>query len=60
VRASIREDQSGANHFTNDQSTTLLQFDDSEIRSVARMLDERIANLVKPVGGRNSVGPGND
>lgn len=46
LRASIYEDAKGTRHFTYDRPSTLLaQFEDSEIRAVAKMLDEKMAIL---------------
>jgi len=46
LRASIYQDQHGKRHFTYDRPSTLLaQFEDGEIRAVAEMLDEKMANL---------------
>ena len=46
LRASIYEDYKGKSHFTYDRPSTVLeQFNNSEIRAVARMLDEKMASL---------------
>ncbi len=46
LRASIYEDQQGRRHFTYDRPSTLLaQFDDAEISAVAKILDEKMADL---------------
>jgi len=46
LRASIYEDYEGRSHFTYDRPSTLLgQFENSEIRAVAKMLDEKLASL---------------
>lgn len=46
LRASIYEDQQGKRHFTYDRPSTLLaQFGDGEIGAVAKMLDEKMADL---------------
>jgi len=46
LRASLYEDHSAACHFAYDRPSTLFgQFDNSEIRGVAKMLDEKMASL---------------
>ncbi len=46
LRASIYEDYKGVTHFTYDRPSTLLdQFENEEIRAVARILDKRMRSL---------------
>ncbi|MGH9875807.1 MAG: DUF302 domain-containing protein, partial [Pyrinomonadaceae bacterium] len=46
LRGSIYEDYEGKSHFTYDRPSTVLeQFENSEIRAVAKMLDEKMASL---------------
>jgi uncharacterized protein (DUF302 family) len=46
LRATVYEDYAGNTHFTYERpSTSLSQFDDAEIRAVARVLDEKMARL---------------
>lgn len=52
LRVSIYEDYGGRAHFTYEKpSSSLGQFDDEEIRAVAKMLDEKMSELASYLAG---------
>src|SRR5262249_18332235 len=50
LRASIYEDQQGRAHFTYDRPSALLgQFDGAQVRTVAKLLDEKMGALAEAI-----------
>jgi hypothetical protein len=50
LRAAIYEDSQGRAHFTYDRPSALLgQFDDAQVRAVAKMLDEKMDALANAI-----------
>jgi hypothetical protein len=53
LRASVFQDYSGVTHFTYDRPSTLLQqFENDDVTTVARLLDDRMAKLAEYLSGK--------
>ena len=54
LRAFVYEDYGGVSHFSYDRPSSLLQqFDNEEVMSVARILDDRMSKLAEHVTGND-------